>query len=361
MTAPLNGLRVGVTANRARGESLADTLRKAGATVSWGPTVDVVATPTARVRAETAAVLRAEPTWVAVTTVDGVRAWVDAAGPVRAGLVGLLASGRVAARGAGVAQAVTEVGGRVGPVAASGRGGELARLVTRETGPGGTVAVQVDGGGSPAVVDHLLATGVEVVTVRPQRWAPPADLGPASELVGQLTAGDLDLITFTSPADVDGLLEVAADKGRAREVAATLGATVAVAAVGPVTAEALEARGIRVAVCPSQPTVHALASAVAVWRAVPVEGASLALDPVSRSACRGKERVALSNLEFALLASLSRRVGRTCPTAVLLQEVWGDGDRRRLEVLVSRLRSRLAPLGLEITAVPKRGYRLEGA
>ena len=44
----------------------------------------------------------------------------------------------------------------------------------------------------------------------------------------------------------------------------------------------------------------------------------------------------------------------TCPTGVLLREVWGAGlpsgaaGRRRLEVLASRLRSRLAEIGINV-------------
>ena len=75
--------------------------------------------------------------------------------------------------------------------------------------------------------------------------------------------------------------------------------------------------------------------------------------------------VELSDLQFALLASLARRPGLTCPTSVLLREVWGEGvssgaaARRRLEVLASRLRGRLVSIEVHLATVPKRGYRLE--
>jgi DNA-binding winged helix-turn-helix (wHTH) protein len=66
-----------------------------------------------------------------------------------------------------------------------------------------------------------------------------------------------------------------------------------------------------------------------------------------------------------LAASLARRPGLTCPTTVLLREVWGEGAssgvaaRRRLEVLASRLRARLVAVDVNLATVPKRGYRLE--
>ena len=86
----------------------------------------------------------------------------------------------------------------------------------------------------------------------------------------------------------------------------------------------------------------------------------LHLDPAGRSATRDGRTVTLTALEFGLLAALARRPGATCTAEMLLREVWGAGaDRRRLEVLVSRLRCQLAHLEVRICTVPKRGYRLE--
>jgi DNA-binding response OmpR family regulator len=143
---------------------------------------------------------------------------------------------------------------------------------------------------------------------------------------------------------------------------------VLVAAIGPATAEALEDRRVGVGVCPLQPRIPALASALA---AAPIGFRSfgrpepLLLDPHSRTVTGPGGVVELSDLQFALLASLARRPGMTCPTSVLLREVWGEGAlsgaaaRRRLEVLASRLRARLVPIEVQLATVPKRGYRLE--
>jgi DNA-binding response OmpR family regulator len=114
---------------------------------------------------------------------------------------------------------------------------------------------------------------------------------------------------------------------------------------------------------PVRPRTDALLTALATARRLQRPRLALRLHPGDRSASVGDRRVSLTDLEFFLLASLARRPGVTCPTEVLVREVWGDeGERRRLEVLVSRLRPRLADLGpLSIAAVPKRGYRLEPA
>jgi DNA-binding winged helix-turn-helix (wHTH) protein len=148
------------------------------------------------------------------------------------------------------------------------------------------------------------------------------------------------------------------------------GRRIFVAAIGPVTAEALEGRGIGVGICPLQPRMAALAAALA---ALPFAFSSsgrpepLLLDAASRTVTGPAGAVELTDLQFALVASLARRPGMTCPTGVLLREVWGAGlssdpaGRRRLEVLASRLRSRLAAIGVSVASVPKRGYRLESA
>ncbi|HMC79692.1 MAG TPA: winged helix-turn-helix domain-containing protein, partial [Acidimicrobiia bacterium] len=91
----------------------------------------------------------------------------------------------------------------------------------------------------------------------------------------------------------------------------------------------------------------------------------LVLDPLTRTVTGPGGAVELSDLQFTLLASMARRPGMTCPTSVLLREVWGEGvssgaaARRRLEVLASRLRARLVSIDVNIAPVPKRGYRLE--
>jgi uroporphyrinogen-III synthase len=196
---------------------------------------------------------------------------------------------------------------------------------------------------------------------------------PAGDLVRALCAGEIDAMAFTSPPAVDGLFAVAAALGveaALHEALAGAGGRprVLVAAIGPATAEALEERRVGVGVCPLQPRIPALASALA---AAPIGFRSfgraepLVLDPRSRTVTGPGGAVELSDLQFALLASMSRRPGMTCPTSVLLREVWGEGAssgaaaRRRLEVLASRLRARLVSIEVNVATVPKRGYRLE--
>jgi hypothetical protein len=218
----------------------------------------------------------------------------------------------------------------------------------------------------PELVGALTRLGAETV------WAPPAGRARlAGELLRPLCAGELHAMAFTSPPAVDGLFAAAAALGTADAVHDALTATgprrLMVAAMDAATAEALEGRGVGVAVCPLQPRVPALASALA---AAPLgflafgRSEPLLLDPRRQTVTGPGGVVELSGLQFSLLASLARRPGLTCPTSVLLREVWGEGAvsgtgaRRRLEVLASRLRARLVPVDVSLVTVPKRGYRL---
>ncbi|HEV7861795.1 MAG TPA: uroporphyrinogen-III synthase [Acidimicrobiia bacterium] len=374
----LAGLRVGVTAGR-RGEELVEALTRLGADVVWGPTVEVVPAPPVTLARQTAAVLAARPPWVMVTTAEGLNRWVGNAREARDDLLDLLANAKVAARGAKATAACREHG--VGSVLTSPteRGVDLARLVIDLAEVGDLVAVVADGSGSLGVLAELEGAGLAVQVVAPYRWTVPAASGPVSgecvpagDLLRALCAGEIDAMAFTSPPGVEGLFAVATALGMETALYDTLSGAgprrVLVAAIGPVTAEALEDRRIGVGVCPLQPRIPALAGALA---AAPMGFRSfgrsepLVLDPHLRVVTGPGGAVELSDLQFALLASMSRRPGMTCPTSVLLREVWGEGvssgaaARRRLEVLASRLRARLVSIEVNVATVPKRGYRLE--
>jgi len=372
------GLRVGVTAGR-RGEELVEALTRLGAQVVWGPTMEVVPATPVSLRRQTAAVLSARPAWLMVTTAEGINRWVDSAAERRAEILDLLAATKVAARGAKAAAACRRHGVPSVLTSPTERGADLARMVVDLADAGDRVAVVVDGNGSPAVLAELEAAGLVVHLIAPYRWAVPAATepvaeryGPAGVLLRALCAGEIDAMAFTSPPAVDGFFALSAALGIETAVQEALSgagaARVLVAAIGPATAEALEERRVGVGVCPLQPRIAALASALA---AAPMGFRSfgrpepLVLDPQTRTVTGPGGAVELSGLQFGLLASMARRPGMTCPTSVLLREVWGEGvssglaARRRLEVLASRLRARLVSIEVNVATVPKRGYRLE--
>lgn len=87
--------------------------------------------------------------------------------------------------------------------------------------------------------------------------------------------------------------------------------------------------------------------------------------------------VALSRIEWHLLAVLARRVGELITADELIVDVWGRNalspsnirrrangyterfDHHRLRVNIARLRARLGPAGRLVTMTIGRGYRLE--
>src|SRR5438067_9715559 len=269
------GLRVGVTAGR-RGGELVEALSRQGAQVTWAPTVEVIPAAAGALGRQTAAVLAARPSWVLVTTAEGLNRWVAGARQAQAGVLALLTSGKVAARGAKASVACRAHGVATVLTSPTERGIDLARLVVELAAPGEEVAVVADGSGSPGVRAELEAAGLVVHVVAPYRWTVPAAAGPtpdpnrsvpATELLRALCAGELDAVAFTSAPAVDGLFAVAAELGMETAVhdALTGGGVgrVLVAAIGPVTAEALEGRRVSVGVCPLQPRIPALATALA--------------------------------------------------------------------------------------------------
>jgi len=114
--------------------------------------------------------------------------------------------------------------------------------------------------------DALRAAGAALHLVAPYVYADAADTARVLALIDALTAGSVDAIAFTSMAQVDRLFRVAAQAQREAELSAGLQRT-PVAAVGPVVADALGARGITVQAMPAdgyfmKPLMRALGAAL---------------------------------------------------------------------------------------------------
>jgi hypothetical protein len=75
---------------------------------------------------------------------------------------------------------------------------------------------------------------------------------------------------------------------------------------------------------------------------------------------RGLEWVALAPVEIPLMACLLRNMDRVVGRHELDNAAWPDGSpgTRALDTRLQRLRSRIAPLGLQITNVRQRGFLL---
>lgn len=109
--------------------------------------------------------------------------------------------------------------------------------------------------GRPELLAGLLAAGADVVAVEAYRTV-PAPAGELAPLAGWIAAGEVDAVTFASPSAVSAVVAALGDR-------APLLARVALAAIGPTTADALRAAGFAVAVQPPRYTGADLAEAVA--------------------------------------------------------------------------------------------------
>ena len=94
------------------------------------------------------------------------------------------------------------------------------------------------------LIDFLEGAGAGVITVAPYRYADAADDAAVHDLLAKLATGSIDAIAFTSIQQVRRLFDLGGEA-----TAATLART-QVAAVGPVVAAELEARGINVRAMP---------------------------------------------------------------------------------------------------------------
>ena len=109
-----------------------------------------------------------------------------------------------------------------------------------------------------ALASALAAEGAEPIEF-PAIEIAPADPGPAREAVAALEGGGYDWAIFTSANGVDAFWRALATAGHdARAFAATR-----IAAIGPATAEALAARGLRADVVPERFLAESLLEALA--------------------------------------------------------------------------------------------------
>ncbi len=361
----MEGARIAVTGSR-RGEQLALALERRGALVLRGATLsgDVPA-PDGAILADTATILDADPDWLVATTGVGMRVWAEAAerGGVTDDLRRLVAGTRCVARGAKAVGGLVPLGGRPEWTSPNNTDHDVAAWLRPRVRPGQTVVVQLHGAPS-STYDVLSGWGVDLLTVVPYRWELPADRAPAHAVIRAAIGGELDVITFTSAGAVRNLFVLARDLGGDVEAALrqALAGGVAVAAVGPVTAEAVEESGGIVTVVPRRWRTGDLVDAVdSWWERRGDAGIGLRLDPARSCVGVAGREVDLGPREYAVLAALARRAGVMVRTEELVTEAWGHAapaDATAVKHQVARLRRKLAGDGVVIETVRGVGYRM---
>lgn len=265
----VEGLRVGVTGAR-RAAELAAALRRRGAEAIIGPMVlsdQPVADET--IVGATDAIIEQRPVWFAASTGVGMRLWAEVA---RAHgryerLCGVLGSARAVARGA------KAVGGlaafRISPehVTDEETDDAVVRWLLERAAPGESVAVQLHGG-ETTTYDRLSEHGLDVLALQPYvAGRRPEEEQLARTLIQRVVDREIDVVTFTSPGAARNLYALASEMGPDVEggVDEAFGHDVAVAVVGPVTAQVLEERGVPIAIQPARHRQGALVRAIEGW------------------------------------------------------------------------------------------------
>jgi uroporphyrinogen-III synthase len=123
---------------------------------------------------------------------------------------------------------------------------------------GWRVAVQECGVSNPELLAGLEARHASVTSVPVYRWALPDDLDPLREAIRRLAASDIDVVLFTTGAQVRHLLQVADSMGVTDGVRNGL-ANAVVASIGPSTSGELRRHGLSVDVEASHPKMGFLA------------------------------------------------------------------------------------------------------
>jgi len=237
-------------------DRLAELLEAEGARAWRCPLVAILDAPDPRpIEAWLDDLIGGRLTDVIFLTGEGVRRIlaVAARGGRRDEAVAALGRVRKITRGPKPARALKEVG--LGPDLAAAvptsRGimDELGTLDLR----GRHVSVQLYGEEPSHELRAFLEarTGVPVTVVAPYVYAPASDAAKVIELIGELAAGRVDVIAFTSAAQVERLFGVATDSG----LDAPLGRAwpqLKVAAIGPVAVETLRKHGIEAAIVPER-------------------------------------------------------------------------------------------------------------
>jgi uroporphyrinogen-III synthase len=253
MPLPLEG-RVVALAETRQIEELAALLAKEGATSLRVPLVAILdPEDPAPVVAWLRELAAGRFGYVVFMTGEGIRrlvALAEAEG-IRAAVVGALARTKTIARGPKPVQALREIGLSPHVIADAPTTDGLIATLSREPLAGQTVGVQLHGHDNPPLIEAIEKAGARAVPVRPYRYAPAANADAVAELIGKMAGGAVDLLVITSSPQVDRLFEVAEERGLTDSLRLGLEKT-ATAAVGPIAAESLRKRGVRVDICPEQ-------------------------------------------------------------------------------------------------------------
>lgn len=267
-TAPLAGRRIAVPESRQL-DLFAEMLESRGAEVLRCPLVEIHDAPDPEpIEAWLHAFADGECDDLILLTGEGLRrllGFAERAGDdLRDRFVAALGEVRKITRGPKPARALRELGLRTDLPAQAPTSDGVIRTLLKEDLAGRSIGVQLYGSDpNKKLIDFLAGAGARPRPVAPYVYADQTEDRQVAELIEELAGGQVDAIAFTSSPQVRRLFAVA----RKHELEDSLQATldrIAVAAVGPVVADALARRDVTVDLMPEssyfmKPLVRALA------------------------------------------------------------------------------------------------------
>lgn len=373
MTVPglLTGFTVGITADRRWGEQAA-LFERRGAAVEHGPTIRTLPlgaeTP---LRRATEALIARPPDVLIANTGVGIRSWFANADTWGLGgrLAEALSRAHIYARGPKAAGAVHSAGLEVKARAQTEQLSETVDLVLENSRPGLRVVVQMDGSEDSPELGRLSAAGADVVALPVYRWTLPEERDPALRLADLVISGQVQAVTFTAGPAIRNWFVMAAEAGLDKPLreALTDGRAV-VGCVGPVCAGAAVSEGLASPhlVQPESFRLGPLVRAVTqrlVERQLTVQVGAQRITLSGNAVFVAEDSLSLTSTEARILAILARRPNAVVSKEHLLHAVWSSRttDPHTVEVALARLRKRLAPHGISVQSVRRRGYTLGAA
>jgi uroporphyrinogen-III synthase len=165
---------------------------------------------------------------------------------IKAQVVAAIARVRTVVRGPKPTRALRDIGLSPSLTAAAPTSAGLVETLSTLELRGRRVGLQLyPGSVDPAVMTYLSGSGATVFPVTPYRYASDSETDAVAGAIRQMADGAIDVIAFTSKAQVSRLVDVAKEKSL--EAALTQGLKrTQIASVGPVVTEALNAIGVDV-------------------------------------------------------------------------------------------------------------------
>jgi uroporphyrinogen III methyltransferase / synthase len=251
-TKPLFGKRILVTRAREQASSFAQILEAAGAEVVEFPTI-AIAPPESWAPLDAAVGQIREYQWVIFTSANGVRFFwerLHLAGRDLRDLFGIT----VCAIGPATAEALLRLGVRADIVPAEFKAEALVDAIGRERVPGSRILLARAAEAREVIPEELARRGARVDVVPAYRTV--KNSSDTAELRSMFREGKIHAVTFTSSSTVKYFLELVGEE------TGVLLKGVAVASIGPITAEAAAKRGVISHIVPESYTIPALAEAI---------------------------------------------------------------------------------------------------